>query len=466
MYKRRPGNFIDYMILKGLITGEKFTVQPFHLGLAEKFEQVILGKLPDGKKNLIISMPPRYGKTYSVKGFMSYCLGNLPDSKFIVTGYSSDIAKDTTRDVLNIVRSEWFNKMFPRQNGIFNKDCESKSYKFETRQGGGVYGVGAGGALTGFAAGVKRSGFGGAIIIDDPLKANSAFSRTQVNTINRWYFNTLRSRVEKDDTPKILIMQRICKGDLVDYVKQNEPDDWYEYVIPGMDENGNSTWEKVISTKSLRNLKEVDPSTFYAQYMQKPQLENGNLIKKEWWKYFELSGYIPQGTIIITSDTAMYDKATSDDSCFQVWDLCYSGMYLLDLVHGKWDYPQLVQEAKNIWYKWTQSRVRRASAMVIEAKMSGISLVQTLQSIGINAEEWKPQDYQYPIDKVGRAKEMCWGLHAGRIFVPNGQKFTEELINQASEFTTNDTHEHDDMVDSADMAYSLFKYYGGMDEVK
>ena len=50
MYKRRPGNFIDYMILKGLITGERFTVQPFHLGLAEKFEQVILGKLPDGKK--------------------------------------------------------------------------------------------------------------------------------------------------------------------------------------------------------------------------------------------------------------------------------------------------------------------------------------------------------------------------------------------------------------------------------
>lgn len=465
MYCRKPGNFIDYMILKGLATYEKFEVRDFHMRLAEIFERLILGKLPDGKKNLIISMPPRFGKTFMVKGFISYCLGNLPDSNFIVTGYSSDIAKDTTKDILNYVKSDWFSMMFKSQNGIFDQTCESKSYKFKTRQGGGVYGVGANGSITGFAAGVKRKGFGGAIVIDDPLKANSAFSRNQINTINRWYFNTLRSRANKDDTPKILIMQRLCKGDLVDFVKEKEHDDWYEFSVPALDENGKSIWEKTISTKSLLNMKDVDPSTFYSQYMQKPQLESGNLIKKEWWKFYIPDGYIPSGSIIITSDTAMYDKQSADDSCFQVWDLNYNGMYLLDMIHGKWEYPDLVQNAKMIWDKWTDGRINRASKFVIEAKMSGISLVQTLRSIGIDAEEWNPREYEFPIDKVGRAKEMCWGLRSGRIFLPNNTKMAEDLMNQSAEFTTNDTHEHDDMVDSADMAYSLFKYYGGMDGV-
>jgi hypothetical protein len=37
---------------------------PFHQEILSALNRLILGALPDGKKNLVVNIPPRHGKTF------------------------------------------------------------------------------------------------------------------------------------------------------------------------------------------------------------------------------------------------------------------------------------------------------------------------------------------------------------------------------------------------------------------
>ncbi len=89
------------------------------------------------------------------------------------------------------------------------KDAQSKK-KWFNEYGGGMYATASGGAITGFGAGVDGvEGFSGAILIDDPLKPDDAFSEIERSKVNNRYNNTIRSRTNTDNTPIIVIMQRL-----------------------------------------------------------------------------------------------------------------------------------------------------------------------------------------------------------------------------------------------------------------
>ena len=62
------------------------------------------------------------------------------------------------------------------------------------------------------------------IVIDDPLKADEALSDAQRKSVNEWYDNTLRSRLNKQEEGAIIIiMQRLNADDLVAHVQETEP---------------------------------------------------------------------------------------------------------------------------------------------------------------------------------------------------------------------------------------------------
>jgi hypothetical protein len=61
------------------------------------------------------------------------------------------------------------------------------------------------------------------IIIDDPLKADDALSEPRRRSVNEWYDNTLRSRLNSQEKGAIIIvMQRLHADDLVAHVQQTE----------------------------------------------------------------------------------------------------------------------------------------------------------------------------------------------------------------------------------------------------
>ena len=73
--------------------------------------------------------------------------------------------------------------------------------------------------------GIPQKGFGGALIIDDFLKADNYKSAVEKENCIDIYMNTLKSRLNNPETPIIIIAQRLAKDDLIGWIEENEPND-------------------------------------------------------------------------------------------------------------------------------------------------------------------------------------------------------------------------------------------------
>jgi phage terminase large subunit-like protein len=89
-----------------------------------------------------------------------------------------------------------------------------------------------------------------------------------------------------------------------------------------------------------------------------------------------------------------------------------------------------------------------------------------LREQGIPAVLWKPQDYSFPEDKVGRVKHSTWFIEAGRVRLPLDEKaICHRIIEECAAFNGDDGV-NDDAVDALTMAVSVWCYKGGGYDVK
>lgn len=451
----------EFFLAHGGYVGKPRVIKPY---LAECFRYVkqwMFGGLPGGKRNLSINIPPRHGKTFLARDVVSYSMGLWPDSEFIYVSYAAKLAVEQTKQIKFAMNSEWYQKMWPWVGEVFGQQDH-----FATKYGGKIFGVGMDGPITGFGAGQKRSEFGGAIIIDDILRASDARSDVERNKANEWYTGALLSRKNHDRTPILNISQRLHPDDIVGHLKANDPDDWYFIVTPAVDEERQTTiWPETFSYESAMRLKEIDPFTFYSQYQQEPIVPGGAMIKAEWWRYYTDFDAINRkcDVKIITADTAYGVKDANDYSVFQCWGFEGSQRaYLLDQVRGKWGYEQLVQVACEFWDKHSAtdpySRFQPVYRMYIENKASGQSLVQQhdlFREKGINAFPWNPGQK----DKVARVKECLAAIYSGRVILPDTPEasWMDDFIAECSAFSEDMSHSRDDCVDSMTMALLLWR---------
>jgi hypothetical protein len=182
-----------------------------HATVCEALMRVFRGEC----KRLIINIPPRYSKTEIVKNFVGWSLGHAPDSEFIYTSYSSRLAAASSWDVRGLVQEAEYKAIFPAVG--LREDSQAKD-EWRTTAGGIMYAVGAGGTITGYGAGKHRPGFGGALLIDDPHKADEARSDVMRQNVIDWFQNTFESRKNSPDTPIILVMQRLHESDLAGWL--------------------------------------------------------------------------------------------------------------------------------------------------------------------------------------------------------------------------------------------------------
>ena len=170
-------------------TNRNFKIAPHFVEIAKTLHKVHKGEI----NRLVINIPPRYGKTeLAVKCFIAWSLAKNPQCKFIHLSYSDSLALDNSSQTKEYIESDSFQKLWQMN---LKKDAQSKS-KWFNEFGGGVYATSSGGAITGFGAGVSESTeFSGAIIIDDPLKPDDAFSEIKRKAINDRYNNSRVTRL-------------------------------------------------------------------------------------------------------------------------------------------------------------------------------------------------------------------------------------------------------------------------------
>ena len=253
--------------------GKRFVVGKHHRMICDKLNDVLQGKI----KRLIINIAPRYSKTELVSRiFVAAGLAINPASKFILLSYSGDLSLGSSVAVKDIVKSEEYQRLF---NVEIGKGTDTKS-QWDTSVGGGVYATSSLGQVTGFGAGaVENEGdtwqFGGAIVIDDPIKPLDALSDNIREAVNLHFETTIRNRVNSRNTPIIIIMQRLHEHDLCGYLMGLEPDEWDVLSIPciGYDEDGNeeALWPFKHTLEELHKIEAANQFVFETQYMQNPQ---------------------------------------------------------------------------------------------------------------------------------------------------------------------------------------------------
>jgi len=258
-----------------------FIVGQHHKLIAEALDRVYNGEIT----RLIINMPPRYGKTeMAVKTFIAKGLAMNPASKYLHLSYSSTLALDNSEAAKDMVNSEWYRDLFPYVEP--KKDSKAKQ-KWYTTEKGGVYATSSAGQVTGFGAGIVEeeklinefdvdtsSTWGGAIIIDDPLKPEDAESPVMRDKVNQRFETTIRSRANSRNTPIIVIMQRVHKDDLTGYLTRIEPDKWHVLTLPALIQHEDGSEEALFPMKhtieELHDLEKANKYVFQTQYQQNP----------------------------------------------------------------------------------------------------------------------------------------------------------------------------------------------------
>lgn len=415
-----------------------------HKAICDAFNKVIEGKT----KRLIIKVPPRYGKTELAKNFIAYSLGLFPDAKFIYTSYSTSLAVACSSQIREFMLLDAYKDLFKEVQLKF--DTKAKN-RWETSQGGGVYGVGFGGSITGFGAGLLREGFGGAILIDDPHKPLEVHSPILRKKVIDWYMETLQSRTNNPNTPVILIMQGLHEEDLSEFLKAGGSGEiWEELKLPAIGQDGKALWEAKHSLKDLERLKAANRYVFNSQYMQEPTNLGEGIIKSSWFKRFDILPRIKKAGIFI--DTAMKTGKNNDYSVMLLAALGSDGaVYIIDLLRGKWEGWELENRVKDFYNKHKANF--NGLKIYMEDKVSGTFLIQK-----IRMENNIPIAGVIPDkDKLTRVMGVQGYIESGYISLKDGANWLNDFLDECEKFSENDAHAHDDQVDCLVMAIQEFK---------
>ncbi len=370
-------------------------------------------------------MPPRHGKSERAsKYFPAWFLGMYPDKRVMLASYEATFAASWGGKARNILEESGHH---------FNVSVSNKSSAADwweiSGHTGGMTTAGVGGPLTGKGADV--------LIIDDPLKnAEEAASETIREKQWDWYRSTAYTRLEPDGAV-IIIMTRWHEDDLVGRVLQEEKnggDKWDKLILPAMDENDNPLWPARFSIAHLlERRKTIGEYYWSAMYQQRPSPLEGGLIKRGWFKYYKT---LPRVLRFVWSwDTAVKTGQGNDYSVGTCWAECEDGFYLVDLIRGKMEYPDL----KNAVYQAFNKRL--SSVVIVEDKSSGMQIIQELRKDG----RLPIIDFKTDKDKTLRVNLCAPQIQAGHMYLPEDAPFVSEFIEECAAFPNG---AHDDQVDS------------------
>jgi predicted phage terminase large subunit-like protein len=420
-----------------------------HVKMARAFEKVATGQC----KRLIINMPPRHTKSEFASYLLpAWFLGKFPQKKVIQTSHTAELAVGFGRKVRNLVDSDVYKDIFP----TVGLQADSKAAgRWATNSGGDYFAIGVGGAVTGKGADI--------LIIDDPhSEQEAALAETNPDVYDKtyeWYTSGPRQRLQPGGAI-IIVMTRWSKKDLTGQVikadAQRAGEGWEVIDFPALLPTGRPLWPQFWSKIELEALKnELPHAKWQAQYMQQPTSDVSAIIKREWWRVWELE-YPPSCEFLIQSwDTAFLKTQRSDYSACTTWGVFYhpddrgveqANIILLNCFKRRMEFPELKQKAFEEWKEW------EPDAMIVEAKAAGSPLIFELRAMGIPVQEFTPSKGN---DKIARLNAVADLFASGHVWVPN-TSWAEELVEEVASFPSG---EHDDLVDS--MTQALLRYRRG-----
>lgn len=465
--------------------GEKFIPAEHHELIEEALGKLERGELVNEHGEtctiLLINIAPRFGKTQFISiDWPARCIAKNPAAKFIHLSYSDELALDNSDKCKETVTSEEFRSLW---KGIdIKKNTDSKK-KWYTTKGGGMYATAAGGQVTGFGAGsladvegdddfagieeeefegffagaleeTDPDLFYGAIVIDDPIKVDDAYSEVARTRANNRLIGTIMSRRNSRNTPMVVVMQRLHPDDMSGFILDGKCGEPFYHLnlqslieVPGKSELNmsdperyRSLWPEKHTVEELLRMRRTSRKDFMAQHQQDPAPEEGSFFEINKIKRFRL-GEEPirlvkygAGDFAVTEDDGDYTELGiagfdhKDDLWLLDW---YSSQCRLDVgvsamfdLHGDHD-PVLWSAEKGI--------IRRAAEGYIKMNQRRRHAYFKIEWLAANKS------------KAVNAKAFQALVEQGKVHIPYGD-WGDELVEQLAKFTGKED-KRDDKVD-------------------
>jgi len=443
-------------------------VSDFRMG---KHIQVISNKLKqleEGEiKRLMVFLPPRSSKSVICsKLFPAWYIGRNPEHEILTVSHSDQLSSDFGRSVRDVVNSEDFGKIF---RGVQLRSDVRAAGKWKTNQGGTYYAAGVRSQIAGRGAHIA--------ILDDVMSEEDSYSEAGRRYIKEWYPAGLRTRIMPNGAI-VIINTRYHYDDLCGWLLKQQEDmseyettPWEVIKIPAwLDEDAAELLDLPVGGSYFPEWKpdhilQIDENEIKASngarywnslYMQDPTPEEGGLIKKKWIQYWEEPEPPACDFIVQTYDTAFSTRTTADYSVIQTWGIFHiydqdehgietfaPQLILLGNIKGRFEYPELRKLAQKLYNQ------HRPDVCMIEKKASGQSLIQDMRRGGLPVMEYTPDR-----DKVSRVYAASPIMEAGRLWIPKGKKWSDDLVEELIRFPN---AAHDDQVDALTMAVHYMK---------
>lgn len=436
--------------LAALASNREWLPAPHLLALNDVLMRVAAGELD----RVIVSMPPRHGKSELVSRFLpAWYLGRYPNRKVILCAYEATFARTwgrKARDVLEEYGPEVF--------GVKVSQGSSAADNWEIEGHDGVMiTAGVGGAITGKGAHL--------LIIDDPVKnAETAQSEVQREKAWDWWRSTARTRLQKG-AAVILVMTRWHEDDLagrfLEHAKE-DGDQWTQVDFPAICEEpdslgrqvGDALWPEMFDEAWMEQTrKALGTYWFSALYQQTPRPTEGMLFKSQHFRYFTET----EDMYVLYEDEATRPVAKDHCSLFSTVDIADSEKTSADYtVVSTWAVtPQkdliLIGRAREHFEDLAVARLIRQeyethkpATVRIEKNMYGRKHIATLVREGLPIVPLIAD-----IDKVTRAFTAVARYEQHTVFHPKGVKWLDEWESELKAFPVG---AHDDQVDTVSYA--------------
>jgi len=450
-------------------TGGKMIIAPHHLAIQRALDRVISGEIT----RLVINVPPGYTKTeLATINLMARGLALNKRARFMHLSYSHNLALLNSSTARGMIKSKLYQAMWPME---LRDDADSKAMWWN-EHGGGVYASSAAGQVTGFRAGHMEPGWQGALIIDDPVKPDDAYSEIVRDGVNSRFNETIKSRLAIETTPMIVIMQRIHYHDLSGYLlRGGSGEKWHHLNLPVIIDNSVSYAEQYPENTHAIPIDHGLPDgwlwpfkhneshrvalfshrrTAEAQYMQRPRRFNseGALWSEAMINASHIMSLDEEvSRCVIAIDPQATNSDESDETGIVAASSYRGGKDRLYSLDG--DYSG--KYSPNGWAKKSMEAyaTHNADAIVIETNQGGDMAEETLRNAGfagriirVHASKGKfaraePISALYEQGKVG---------HSGNLYL---------LENQMMEYIPATAKKSPDRLDAA--VYALTELSGG-----
>jgi predicted phage terminase large subunit-like protein len=414
----------------------RFSSPPHIRLIAGLLEEIEYGK----RIRLGLSVGVRHGKSVLTSQlFAAWYLGRHPDRNVILASHSEDLATRNSRVAKHFLEDD----RWPFPNVKLSSDSTAAA-RWNTTAGGGAYGIGVGGNVTGRGCDL--------CLIDDAL--HDGLSEGEREATYLWYSEVMTPRLEPG-AAVVLIGARFAEDDLLGRILESEDGpNWVRNIVnlpalaiegevdPLGRAPGEALWPERFSADEL-NMRRVSMGSkaFEAQFQQRPRPAGGAVFKEAWMNRRYRFGDHPEGLRIIQSiDSAWKESVSADWSVIATWGATKTHFYLLDVWRQQCEFPKLkaaVLAQRALW---------EPIEIVVEQAASGWAIVQSLRDetsfpfIGIPSTS----------SKISRAEAVSPLFEAGRIVLPDNAPWLPIWFNEHIRFPSRAVK--DDCVDTTSLA--------------